>query len=167
MQEVPCKGFCHQSVVEVHDSCHEIPSPARGSVIWRKGICHARGSIQTVTVRSHARGSVMQEVLSSAARGSVSGVAVILVPCKGFCVHSMQEDLSPARGSVSNPCKVPTHLMQGVLPISCKRICLWSGSCKGFCHLVQEDLSHARGSTHLTQGVLSPDHCTSNGLSLG
>ena len=84
----------------------------------------------------------MQEVLSPFhARGSVSGV------------DPMQGVLCPfyARGSVSevgqqdqkkcSSCK-GFCLMQEYL--SCKWSCLWSGS-------------HARGSTHLMQGVLSPE----------
>ena len=77
--------------------------------------------------------------------------------------------------------------MQVVLPISRKRICLLqeylSSHARGSVYTrgpMQEVLSHARGSViwckrfygprrELTcpmQGVLSPDHCTSNGLSL-
>ena len=145
-----CKGFCHQSVGEVNDSCksichlvQEVLSPARGSVsIWCKSICHASGPVMQEVLGSYARGSVscksichasgsmsnlLQEYLSHA-RGSVYLV-------QGYC-HLTQEDLSPARVSVMQ--EVPSYAR---VSVSCKSICL----CKGFCHprvsVMQEVLS--------------------------
>ena len=71
------------------------------------------------------RVSVMQEVLSSGARGSVSNLLQEYLSCNKECF--MQGVLSHARGSVYARgsvicCKVPTHLMQEVLSISCKVI---------------------------------------------
>ena len=134
MQEVlsiSCKGFCHQSVVEDHDSCHEILSPARVSVISCKGFCHLvqeylscnkecfmqeylspEQLIQVV----HARGSVIKVAEYMTQQWLVIRVVLRLsklshargsVSCKGFCL--VQEVLCPfhARGSVS--CKSICH----------------------------------------------------------
>ena len=93
----------------------------------------------------------------SHARGSVSR--------KWFC-HLVQEDLSPARVSVmqvvlsharGSVIKVAEYMTQQwlvirvVLRLSKLSHARGSVSCKGFCHLVQEDLScksicHASGS---------------------
>ena len=75
----------------------------------------------------------MQEDLSPA-RGSVSRAAVILVPCKRFYVLGRRVLWFYARGSVY--ARGSTHPMQGVL--SCKRFCLSAArylpiSCKRFC----------------------------------
>ena len=111
---VSCKSICHLMQGSWHISCkgfchlvqEVLGSYARGSVIWCKSICHARVSV---------------------------------ISCKRFChltqgVLSMQELPSHARVSVMQvvlSCK-RYHLMQGVLPISRKRFCLWSSSHLGF-----------------------------------
>ena len=93
----------------------------------------------------------MQGVLASYARGSVIKVAEYMTQqWLVIRVVLRLSKLSHARGSVS--CKGFCHLVQGVLPISCKWFCLWSSSILG---PMQGVLSISCKSICLMQGVLA------------